>query len=62
MERILRDRNESRLGGGLKDRPQCERCGRPIKVSSDDYERDELLCSHCAAEAKAWAIHDYEPE
>jgi hypothetical protein len=62
LERILRDKTESRSGGGLKDRPHCERCGRPIKVSSDDYERDELLCTHCAAEAKAWAIGDYEPE
>lgn len=62
MERILRDKDEARLGGGLKDRPQCEICGRPVKVSSDDYQQDELLCTHCAAEAKAWAIDDYQPE
>ena len=56
MERILRDRPDARLGGGLKDRPLCERCGRPVKVSSDDYQIEELLCLNCAAEAKAWAI------
>lgn len=61
MERIFRDRPESRLGGGLKDRPLCERCGRPVKVSSEDYERDELLCVHCASEAKA-SLSDDEAE
>jgi len=62
LERILRDRPKTRSGGGLKDRPQCERCGRPVKVYSDDFEREELLCVYCAAEAKAWAIDDDEAE
>ena len=62
MERIFRDKVDGKSCGGLKDMPRCERCGRPMKVSSDDYEREELLCIHCAAEAKAWAIGDYEPE
>ena len=62
MERILRDKAEATSRGGLQDRPQCERCGRPVKISSDDYQDDELLCVHCAAEAKAWAMGDYEPE
>lgn len=30
--------------------PQCERCGRPIRVRSDDYTREELLCANCASE------------
>lgn len=33
-----------------------------MKVSVEDYESEELLCVHCAAEAKAWAIGDYESE
>jgi len=33
-----------------------------VKVYSDDFEREELLCVYCAAEAKAWAIDDDEAE
>ena len=62
MERIYRDVSARKPGGGLKDRPQCERCGRPIKVSSDDYQSEELLCTHCASEAKVTNISEYEAQ
>lgn len=61
MERIYKDLPAKMPGGGgLKDRPRCERCGRPIKVSSDDYEREELLCAHCAADAKVSSDSEYD--
>ncbi len=60
MERWFRDKPGKRLGGGLKDRPLCERCGRPVKVSSDDYPREEILCVNCAGEARASDFDDYE--
>lgn len=50
MERIFRDSSPANPGGGLKDRPMCELCGRPVRVSSDDYMRAEVLCAHCASE------------
>ena len=60
MERIFRASLQMKPGGGLKDRPLCERCGRPVKVTSDDYEREEILCDHCASEATVSALGDYE--
>ncbi|MGQ9454345.1 MAG: hypothetical protein ACUVT8_05515 [Armatimonadota bacterium] len=39
-------------GGGLKDLPLCERCGRPVRVSREDYLRSEILCPTCAAESR----------
>lgn len=60
MERSFRVGAQTKPGGGLKDRPQCERCGRPVKVTSDDYQREEILCPHCALEAKASAFGEYE--
>lgn len=60
VERIFRESPQAKPGGGLKDRPTCERCGRPVKVSSDDYQREEILCAHCASEAVVTAISDYE--
>ena len=50
MERWYRTKMSRKPGGGLKDMPQCERCGRPIRVRSDDYTREELLCANCASE------------
>lgn len=61
VERIYRDESRRKPGGGLKDRPQCERCGRPVKVNSDDYTREEILCATCASEVRASEIEDYEP-
>jgi hypothetical protein len=60
VERIFRAGSQTKPGGGLKDMPQCERCGRPVKVSSEDYEREEILCAHCAADAKVSTFADYE--
>ncbi len=60
MERILRTIPQTKPGGGLNDRPQCERCGRPVKITSDDYQREEILCPHCASETNASALSDYE--
>ena len=40
--------------------PECERCGRPVKVDSDDYTREEILCPHCGSEVKAEEIGDNE--
>lgn len=61
VERLSKEiRIEKKLGGGLKDRPQCERCGRPVKISKDDYYREEILCTHCAAETSGSDYSDYE--
>lgn len=60
MERVFRAKPGRRLGGGLKDRPVCERCGRPVSVSSDDYGHDEILCASCAMEARTPEVEEYE--
>jgi len=60
VERVFREKPGRKLGGGLKDRPQCERCGRPVRVSSADYDREEILCVACAAEERATDIDNYE--
>ena len=60
MERLARERLDTRRGRGLKDRPRCERCGRPVKISSDDYSGEEILCAYCAFEAKADDYDDQE--
>ena len=62
VERIFRDNPPSKPGGGLKDRPLCELCGRPVKVSRDDYQREEILCTHCAAEAKVSILTEQEAQ
>ena len=62
MERIFRELPQTKPGGGLKDRPMCELCGRPVKVSSDDYLRDEVLCAHCALEVKISTPSEFEGE
>jgi recombinational DNA repair protein (RecF pathway) len=59
VERVYRDRPEKH-GGGLKDMARCEHCGRPIKITSDDCTREEILCPCCAAEARVAAMDDYE--
>lgn len=59
MERLVRETLDTRRGGGLKDRPGCERCGRPVRISSDDYSSEEILCAHCALEARA---DDYDEQ
>ena len=60
MERLFKEQPVKKLGGGLKDRPQCERCGRPIRISSEDYLRDELLCAGCAKDVKALELESEE--
>jgi len=60
VERVFREKPGKRLGGGLKDRPLCERCGRPVRISSDDYAREEILCANCAVEARAPEVEEYE--
>ena len=62
MERIFRVNPPTKPGGGLKDRPLCEFCGRPVKVSSDDYQREEILCAHCASEAKLSILSEQEAQ
>ena len=62
VERLFRDDPRKRPGGGLNDRPECERCGRPVRISSDDYTRDEILCPSCAAEARASELESEEHE
>ena len=59
MERIYKDKLLDKQGGGLKDMPHCERCGRPVKISSEDYMQDEILCSTCTAESKVSEYDDY---
>ncbi|MCE5198180.1 MAG: hypothetical protein ABFD54_07865 [Armatimonadota bacterium] len=61
MERLYRDKSSVRKpGGGLKDQPLCEHCGKPVKITSEDYLRDEILCASCAAEAKESLYDDYD--
>ncbi|MHB9035907.1 MAG: hypothetical protein ACYC64_04520 [Armatimonadota bacterium] len=60
MEQLYKDRSAKRPGGGLKDVPLCEHCGRPVRLSSDDYTREEILCPTCATDAKVSAMDDYE--
>ena len=60
MERLFKEQPVKKLGGGLKDRPQCERCGRPVRISSDDYLRDELLCQSCASDVRASELEGEE--
>ena len=51
MDQLYGEKPDRKLGGGLKDRPQCERCGRPVKIDSEDYLHEEILCAHCASDA-----------
>lgn len=59
MERTYKDKPIKKQGGGLKDLPRCERCGRPVKISRDDYLQDEILCSTCMSESKVTEYEDY---
>ena len=60
MERAGKERAPKRLGGGLKDRPQCERCGRLVKVDQDSLSQEEILCPYCASDARVSDDEDYE--
>jgi hypothetical protein len=60
VERLYKDRSAKKLGGGLKDVPLCEHCGKPVRLGSDDFTRDEILCPNCASDAKVSAMDDYE--
>ncbi len=52
----------TKIGRGFKDRPLCELCGRPVKVSSDDYLSEEILCTHCATEVRVSEVTEEETE
>ena len=52
--------NGTYTGGGIKNQPHCDHCGRPVKLNQDDYLREETLCVQCAAEARAWDLEDQE--
>ncbi|MFQ3549704.1 MAG: hypothetical protein SNJ70_08135 [Armatimonadota bacterium] len=55
MEKDFREKPlKQRLGGGLKDMPQCENCGRPVKLTEINYIDGEVLCSSCYAEFKTF--------
>jgi len=60
VERANKEKPSKRPGGGLKDRPQCERCGRPVKLDSSDYDQEEILCASCASESRTSEVEDYE--
>lgn len=60
MEREFEERTNKRLGTKTRNTPVCERCGRPVKISRDDYMRGEILCPHCAAEYKDSDTDDLE--
>ncbi len=62
MERLYKEKLIKRAGAGHKDLPECERCGKPVRLSSDDYARDEILCAACAHEANTRQIEDYEQQ
>ncbi len=60
MERLYKGKSATKkLGGGLKDMPQCEHCGRPVKISSNDDFHDEVLCVHCASNSRTAEVFDY---
>ena len=61
MERFIKDRSIKKSGGNPKKGPECERCGRPVKIDSDDYEREEILCATCALESKTPETEESEP-
>lgn len=60
MERLRGEESTKRLGGGLKDKPLCEHCGRPVRITSQDYARDEVLCLSCASENRTLEMEGYE--
>ncbi len=60
MERAYKDRFARKLGGGRKDMPLCERCGKPVRITNEDYTREEILCPTCATEANVQTLEDYE--
>ncbi|MCX6343609.1 MAG: hypothetical protein NT018_00880 [Armatimonadetes bacterium] len=58
MKRLSEDEFAQRTNGRVNSKPRCERCGRPIRISKDDYERDEILCPICASDVKASSMMD----
>jgi hypothetical protein len=60
MERLRGQNTLKKLGGGLKDKPLCEHCGRPVRVDSHRDIEDEVLCPTCASESKVWESEQYE--
>ena len=60
MERVFSAKPGRKSGGGSKDAPVCELCGRPVRITSADYEREEVLCASCATEAGTPDFEEYE--
>jgi hypothetical protein len=60
VERLRVQNPLKKLGGGLKDKPLCEHCGRPVRVISQDDIEDEVLCPSCASELKTLEAEEYE--
>lgn len=58
MNRANDRKSTRRPAGGLKDRPLCEWCGRPVKLRINDEMREELLCEVCAPESRATEAED----
>ena len=52
MDQEYAEKTIKRISTKTKDKPQCERCGRPVKISSEDYMRDEVLCINCASDTR----------
>ena len=62
MKRLSEDEFAERTNGRVNCKPRCERCGRPIRISKDDYESDEILCPICAADAKVSSMLDSDSD
>ncbi|MCE5313396.1 MAG: hypothetical protein ABFD49_08520 [Armatimonadota bacterium] len=60
MERLYKNKSARKPETRHGDAPLCERCGRPVRLSSDDLTREEILCPACASEAKVSASDDYD--
>ncbi len=58
MKRLFEDEFSERTNERVNSKPRCERCGRPIRISKDDYECDEILCQICASEVKVSSMID----
>ena len=60
MGRVFSVKPGNRSGGGSKDVPMCEYCGKPVRITSADYEREEVLCVSCAVENRTSEAEEYE--
>lgn len=58
MERVSENQYSERRQ--KKSQPKCERCGRPVKFTIEDYENGSCICPSCAGDAKASRIRDLD--